>query len=60
MRLLVLPGDGIGPEITAATLAVLKAADTRFRLGLDIVEDIAGHDSLKRYGTTVRPDKVIA
>ncbi len=26
MRLLVLPGDGIGPEISAATLAVLNAA----------------------------------
>ena len=34
MKLLVLPGDGIGPEITAATLAVLDAADRRFRLGL--------------------------
>jgi isocitrate/isopropylmalate dehydrogenase len=27
MKLLVLPGDGIGPEITAATVAVLEAAD---------------------------------
>ena len=25
MNLLVLPGDGIGPEITAATLDVLRA-----------------------------------
>ena len=32
MRLLVLAGDGIGPEITAATLIVLKAAIHRFRL----------------------------
>jgi 3-isopropylmalate dehydrogenase len=56
MRLLVLPGDGIGPEITAATLAVLKAADARFRLGLDIAEDVVGHESLSRYGTTVRPE----
>ena len=56
MRLLVLPGDGIGHEITAATLAVLRAADRRFGLHLDIVEDVAGHDSLKRHGTTVRPD----
>jgi 3-isopropylmalate dehydrogenase len=54
MRLLVLPGDGIGPEITKATLAVLRAADQRFQLRLDIVEDIVGHASLERYGTTVR------
>ena len=36
MKLLVLPGDGIGPEITAATLAVLEAADRKFKLGLAV------------------------
>jgi 3-isopropylmalate dehydrogenase len=56
MRLLVLPGDGIGPEITAATLAVLRAASDRFQLGLEIVEDVVGHASLERHGTTVRPE----
>lgn len=54
MRLLVLPGDGIGPEITAATLDVLRAADARFGLGLAIAEDVVGHASLERHGTTVR------
>jgi 3-isopropylmalate dehydrogenase len=34
MKLLVLPGDGIGPEITAATLVVLDAADKKFDLRL--------------------------
>jgi hypothetical protein len=29
-RLLVLPGDGIGPEIVAATIEVLRAADALF------------------------------
>ena len=33
MKLLVLPGDGIGPEITEATLKVLDAADRRYKLG---------------------------
>ena len=36
LRILVLEGDGIGPEITAATLAVLRAADAKFALGLAI------------------------
>ena len=36
LRLLVLEGDGIGPEITAATLAVLRAADAKFALGLSL------------------------
>ena len=35
MRFLVLPGDGIGPEITRATVAVLDAANARFALGLE-------------------------
>ena len=55
MRILILPGDGIGPEITAATVDVLHAADRRFELGLELVHDIAGHDSLRRYGATVTP-----
>jgi 3-isopropylmalate dehydrogenase len=56
MKLLVLPGDGIGPEITAAAQPVLQAVSQRFRLGLEIEEDIVGHDSLRRHGTTVRPE----
>jgi 3-isopropylmalate dehydrogenase len=35
MRLAVLPGDDIGPEITDATLTVLDAADRTFSLGLE-------------------------
>jgi 3-isopropylmalate dehydrogenase len=56
MHLLVLPGDGIGPEITAAAVPVLQAVSHRFRFGLQIDEDIVGHESLRRHGTTVRPE----
>jgi 3-isopropylmalate dehydrogenase len=58
MQILVLPGDGIGPEITAATRQVLEAASQRFALGLAFVEDVVGHESLRQHGTTVRPDIV--
>lgn len=58
MRILVLPGDGIGPEISAASLDVLRAADARFGLGLQIEEDITGHASLQKHGTTVHPAMV--
>lgn len=60
MRMLVLPGDGIGPEITEATVAVLKAASERFKLDIEMSEDIVGHAALKRYGTTVRPETLEA
>jgi 3-isopropylmalate dehydrogenase len=56
MKLLVLPGDGIGPEITAATIVTLQAASTRFSLELDLVHDLVGHASYERHGTTVRPE----
>ena len=42
MKLVVLPGDGIGPEIVSATLTVLKAADERFGLGLELEEHAIG------------------
>ncbi len=56
MRLLVLPGDGIGPEITGATMAVLNAADARFGLQLSVDHDDVGFASLAKHGTTIRPE----
>jgi 3-isopropylmalate dehydrogenase len=55
LRLLVLPGDDIGPEITEATLAVLRAADARFGLGLSFDIRQIGMASLKTEGTTLPP-----
>jgi len=55
MKILVLPGDGIGPEITAATLAVLERADQLWKLGLEWQREEIGLPSLKREGTTLPP-----
>jgi len=52
-RFLVLPGDGIGPEITDATLAVLRAADARFGLGLQFETQEIGLKTLASQGTTL-------
>jgi len=59
MNILVLPGDGIGPEITAATLAVLQAADRRLSLGLAFARHDIGLASLAAEGTTL-PEAVLA
>jgi len=56
MQIVVLPGDGIGPEITTATSGVLRAASERFQLDLRLEEHAVGHASLKLSGTTVRPE----
>jgi 3-isopropylmalate dehydrogenase len=55
MKIVVLPGDGIGPETMAATVDVLHAASRRFGLALELDHDIAGHESLSRHGATVTP-----
>jgi 3-isopropylmalate dehydrogenase len=55
MKLVVLPGDGIGPEIVAVTEAVLEAASQRFQLGIATLHDIAGQESIATYGRSVRP-----
>ena len=55
MHILVLPGDGIGPEISDATLLVLEHV-TR-ALSLDLTWDVQeiGLASLRRVGTTLPP-----
>ncbi|MCG2591461.1 isocitrate/isopropylmalate dehydrogenase family protein [Ramlibacter sp. XY19] len=56
MNILVLPGDGIGPEIVAASMEVLQAADRRFELGLAFDHDVVGFESLAKFGTTLRQE----
>ena len=58
MQLLVLPGDGIGPEITAAAMQVLTALNDSRSLGLAFEHDTIGLDSLERHGSTLRPDLI--
>jgi len=58
MRILVLPGDGIGPEITDATLDVLRAADSLLNLNLTFETMDIGLASLEASGSTC-PDAVM-
>ncbi|WP_316744737.1 isocitrate/isopropylmalate family dehydrogenase [Streptomyces sp. MK7] len=58
MKILVLPGDGIGPEITGATLDVLETVDKRLGLGLAYETHDIGLASLAASGTTL-PDAVL-
>jgi 3-isopropylmalate dehydrogenase len=57
-RLLLLPGDGIGPEIVAAARRVIEAADRRFALGLALETAEIGFRALETVGTTM-PDAVL-
>ena len=53
MDILVLPGDGIGPEIVGATVAALEALDRRYALGLALHHDAIGLGCLKEDGATL-------
>ena len=54
MRFLVLPGDGIGPEIVAAAIDVLRQADRAYGLDLAFDHEDVGFASLEKHGTTLR------
>jgi 3-isopropylmalate dehydrogenase len=50
-RILLLPGDGIGPEVTEQARRVLEAAAPRFGLALGFEEDLIGGASIDARGT---------
>ena len=58
MKIAVLPGDDIGPEITEAALGVLRKADHIFGLRFDFEEFEVGMAAHRRSGTTL-PTKVL-
>ena len=51
-HLVVMQGDGIGPEITAATMQVVREVDRLLKLGLSFEEASIGLAALKAQGTT--------
>src|SRR3546814_2620272 len=59
MKLAVLPGDEIGPEIVDAALEVLRRADQEFGLDLEFDLQEVGMAAHRRYGTTM-PDAALA
>ena len=58
MRIAVLPGDGIGPEITAAAIQALECVDAMHSLGLELQAREIGFAALKAKGSTL-PDAVV-
>lgn len=56
MKFLVLPGDGIGPEIVESSVNVLKAVDQKCQLNLSYDYEDVGFVSLNKHGTTLREE----
>jgi isocitrate/isopropylmalate dehydrogenase len=53
MKLMLLAGDGIGPEIADATERVLEALEKRHNLGIELFRQPVGLEALKQHGVTV-------
>ena len=58
MKILILPGDGIGPEITAVTRSALEVLDRKFALGLEFVERDIGMAAIEK-GLDPMPDAIM-
>ena len=56
MKILVIPGDGIGPEITSASLAAVEVLAERWGLALTLDHAPCGLESLAKYGTSLRDE----
>ena len=54
----VIPGDGIGPELTEATMKVLEAVKKEFGLKLKMIEVEAGDATLAKKGAALPEDSV--
>ncbi len=57
-RVLVLPGDGIGPEVTAQAVRVLEAAGRAAGIGIECVEGLIGGASIDAHGDPLTDETV--
>lgn len=57
-KVLVISGDGIGPEITAETRKVLDVVNQRFQLGMEFDEALLGGAALDATGVPM-PDETL-
>jgi len=51
LKILLLPGDGIGAEVTAAAVVVLKSVAKKFGHTLDLTEALLGGCAIHKTGT---------
>ena len=59
-KIIVIPGDGIGQEITASAVKVLKKVDEKFNIGLEYETRDAGGTSYEKFGTPLTDEALDA
>src|SRR5690606_4012985 len=59
-RVVVLPGDGVGPEVTAAATDVLRAAAAKAGLVIDVREALIGGAAFDATGSPSQGERIDA
>ena len=59
-KLLVLPGDGIGPEVMREVGRIVGWMQRRRGIGFDVTEDLVGGASIDAHGVPIRPEVIQA
>ncbi|MCH4167571.1 MAG: 3-isopropylmalate dehydrogenase [Megasphaera sp.] len=59
-HIVVIPGDGIGEEITSSAVEVLKKIDEKCHIGMDFTYKIAGGTAYDRCGSPLPQDTIDA
>jgi len=54
--LLILPGDGIGPEVMAEVRKIITWIEDKKGVSFDITEDLVGGAAIDEYGTSLSDD----
>lgn len=57
-RILLLPGDGIGPEIVDETVKVLRAVGQRFGCQFDFETELIGGAAMDAHGVPILPEVI--
>ena len=59
-KIIVIPGDGIGKEITDSAVVVLKKIDEKFKLGLEFEYRDAGGAAYDKFGVPLPEETLTA
>ena len=52
-KIVILPGDGIGPEVMESALSVLDVISRKYNFEIDLIYEVVGGKSIDQYGVPI-------
>ena len=59
INILLLPGDGVGPEVCREAKKIIQAISERFSLDITLDEDLIGGASIDKYQTPITNEVIL-